>query len=57
MNSRNTHHKEVMYVRESQIAGLIAIASPEEAAFGEEELRVLVAVAGACVLPSQGDQI
>ncbi len=41
----------VPVIREGQILGLVAVASPEEAAFAEEELRVLVAVAGTCVLP------
>ena len=42
----------VPVIREGQIVGLIAIASPEEAAFAERELRVLVAVAEARVLSS-----
>jgi hypothetical protein len=33
-------------IREGQVLGLIAIASPEEAAFGEKELGILAALAG-----------
>jgi hypothetical protein len=36
----------VPVIREGQVTGLIAIASPQEAAFGEEELRVLATLAG-----------
>jgi GAF domain-containing protein len=36
----------VPVIREGRPVGLIAIASPQEAAFGEEELRVLATLAG-----------